>query len=666
MDLFTMGGWDTKAGDTRKALLTRLYLAPNVVCSGESVMVRNFIYRFRLVVLGIIAVAILTGCSNERVNGSSPYQVPKHLDDGWETASLADAGFDSQKLAAMIEDIQDGGFENLHSLLIVKDGRLVFEEYFRGHNPASIDDVASVTKSITSIMVGVAIDQGLIEGTDQYLVELLQSYAQVINADPLKQKLQLWHILSMTSGIEWDEETYPYGSLQNDATLMERHPDPVQFILDRPVIREPGEQFHYSGANSMLLSAVLQQTTGMTVAEYTRVYLFEPLGINQYHWDAYADGHTNTDGGLSLHPRDMAKIGQLMLNQGQWNGVQIVSPGWVAESTRAHTRVMFSVQYGYQWWREKQTILLQTVEPYFAAGYGGQLITVYPDQDMVVVVTGKTANHDENSARYMFLRGTYILPATISDLASKIILWGWYLLTLGSMVAVVLDIVQKRFQGLGSVYWLLITALLGPLGIGVYYLSLRNRRTRKAPGWKALGISAFIAAGNIAGTILLAVFQALFLPEGSMILLLIPVSFLVTWLAFIAPLVVTTRGLPYRDAVRKTLLTAFISACFALAGIFPVLILLSFRWQGIELTILLLWTMMTACSLAGAVVVYPFNLWMVCHKLDFWPNGQVIGDGLKPESLDKRLLGFRDAWGAFLLGLILMIAVFGFLIMNLS
>ena len=320
---------------------------------------------------------------------------------------------DSRKLAAMMGDIKDGGFENLHSLLIVKDGKLVFEEYFRGNNQNSTHFVASVTKSVTSILIGIAIKQGLIEGTNQYLTELLPSYADILNADPLKQKLQLKHILTMTSGLEWDESSYPYGDARNDATAMERNTNAVLFVLDRPIVREPGAQFQYCGGNSMLLSAILEEATGMTVADYAKVNLFEPLGISQYEWKAYADGHTNTDGGLFLRPRDMAKIGQLMLNKGQWNGVQIIPAEWVAESTQARISAGLGVQYGYQWWRENQAIYLETVNPYFAAGYGGQLISVYPDQNMIMVFTSDDSSHAVNSSRIMFLRNKYLLPATI-------------------------------------------------------------------------------------------------------------------------------------------------------------------------------------------------------------------------------------------------------------
>lgn len=279
-------------------------------------MNHNLLIKIHVFVLCLVIASFVASCSGPEVGTTYQYQVPARLADGWEPASLEEADLDLERLVAMMEDIQDGGFENLHSLLIVKDGRLVFEEYFRGHNQRNIDYIASVTKSVTSILIGIAIDQGFIEGSDQYLVELLPSYADVINADPLKQKLQLWHLLSMTSGLEWDEGTFPYGDSRNDATAMERSPNAVLFVLNRPVIREPGDQFQYSAANPMLLSAILQEATGMTVAEFAKLYLFEPLGISQYQWDAYADGHTHTDGGLSLRPRDMAKIGQLMLNGG--------------------------------------------------------------------------------------------------------------------------------------------------------------------------------------------------------------------------------------------------------------------------------------------------------------------------------------------------------------
>ncbi len=293
----------------------------------------------------------------------------------------------------------------------------------------------------------------------------------------------MWHLLTMTSGIEWDEETYTYGNPKNDATFMENSPDPVKFILDRPIIREPGTQFQYSGANSMLLSAIMKEVTGMSLEVFAKSNLFDPLEINRYQWDSYVDGHTNTDGGLGLRPRDMAKIGQLMLNKGQWNGDQIISQEWVNESTQAHTSVMPGIQYGYHWWLENQAILFENVEPYFAAGYGGQLITVYPDQNMIIIVTGETANHDENTSRYIYLRNQYLLSATIPATLSKVILWSWYLLTAGGLIFLIVEIAKGQLRGFGwSTYWLLNVALFGPLGLVTYLRSYRNSYTMKASG----------------------------------------------------------------------------------------------------------------------------------------------------------------------------------------
>jgi hypothetical protein len=189
-----------------------------------------------------------------------------------------------------------------------------------------------------------------------------------------------------------------------------------------------------------------------------------------------------------------------------------------------------------------------------------------------------------------------------------------------------------------------------------------------APGWKTLGLSVFLSTGNVIAVILLAVFQRLFLPGGSVILLVIPLSFLVNWLVFVTPLTTATQGLQYWKAARQTLLTAFIASCFTLAGMLPVLVLLSFRWfpNDVDLTSPLFWIMMTACGIAGAVVVYPFCYWMAHRNLDIWPARMIDGYRMEPAGNEKRLPKLRDAWGALLLGLIIPIALVGALIMLLS
>lgn len=167
----------------------------------------------------------------------------------------------------------------------------------------------------------------------------------------------------------------------------------------------------------------------------------------------------------------------------------------------------------------------------------------------------------------------------------------------------------------------MIGAMYGPIGVGAYILSYRNQHSMKAPGWRALGISVFFVTGNITGFILLALFQTLFLLESSVFLLVIPVSFLVSWLAFIAPATTIRRGTQYWKAVLQTLLTAVVSTCLTLIGIIPVLILLFIRWFPTEININspLFWITMPACAIAGAVVVYPYSYWVARRNLNFWP-----------------------------------------------
>jgi hypothetical protein len=190
----------------------------------------------------------------------------------------------------------------------------------------------------------------------------------------------------------------------------------------------------------------------------------------------------------------------------------------------------------------------------------------------------------------------------------------------------------------------------------------------KAPGMTALGIGVFSATGNIVGLILLIVFQVLLLPGGSVILLVLPVAFLVSWLVFIAPLVAFTSRARYWKALRQTFLAALISSCFIVAGIFPVLAFLSIRWflYGFDLASPMFWVMMTACGIAGGLVVYPYSLWLARRNLDFWPVMKVEGQEIEITADERRLPTLRNAWAALLLSLIVFIAVFGALVVSLS
>jgi CubicO group peptidase (beta-lactamase class C family) len=346
------------------------------------------------------------------------YQIPTRTDDGWETSSLVEEGVDSGRIADLMRSIHSGGLENIQGVLLVKNGKLVFEEYFDGYDRDIKHHVASVTKSIASVVIGIAIDQGFIDGMaqgglDRSVLDLFPEYATVINADPAKRNLLFKHILSMSAGLEWDEQSYPYDDPRNDWYRANHGPDSVSFVLQKPVVVAPGTEFAYNGGLSILLSALIKNSSGMHTAEFAEGYLFGPLGIEDYAWDAVNDGLTDTDGGLHMRPRDMAKIGCLLLNGGRWKGNQIVSQAWVNESTRVHISTGMGPGYGYQWWRGKLFVSDQSIKTFFASGHGGQKIFMFPTLDLVVALTHQVFDNPFGDLRNVAMLTRHIIPATL-------------------------------------------------------------------------------------------------------------------------------------------------------------------------------------------------------------------------------------------------------------
>jgi CubicO group peptidase (beta-lactamase class C family) len=292
-------------------------------------------------------------------------------DDVLGTSTPADEGVDPAKIEEMLGEIREGDLGYLDSVLLVKNGKIILEEYFHGYEPGRLHDTASVTKSVTSALIGIAIEQA------------------------------------------WDEESFPYSHAENDCYQMKFSGDAPGFALERPIIHEPGSNFQYACANTMLLSAIIEANTGLGADEYAEEHLFRPLGISNYAWDHYGDGLTETEGGLSLVPVDMAKIGYLFLNQGSWNGTQIINPGWIEESTGPHIATgSLGAEYGYQWWRIEGIVAGQEVEAFFASGLGGQNIFVLPALDLVVVFTAPLDTPDGNLQNTLVLQD-YILPAVL-------------------------------------------------------------------------------------------------------------------------------------------------------------------------------------------------------------------------------------------------------------
>ena len=313
---------------------------------------------------------------------------------GWRTSSPEEQGLDSQKIAQMLAVIQKQNLD-FHSFLIIRNGCLVSETYFGAYQQNTQHNLYSCTKSFTSTLIGIALDKGYIPRIDQPVVDFFPGYT-FANLDGQKQSLTLEHVLTMRSGLDWDEGDPIYQEMRQSQ-------DWVQYVLDKPMGSPPGSQFNYNSGGSHLLSAILQQATGMNPRDFAEQYLFQPLGISDAAWEANAAGIPVGGWGLQLAPREMAKLGYLYLRNGLWEGKQIVSAQWVKIATQHHTKTYddMSLGYGYHWWT------VPSLSAYEALGRYGQMILVIPGSDLVIVTTAGMENYD---GTYQLIE-QYIVPA---------------------------------------------------------------------------------------------------------------------------------------------------------------------------------------------------------------------------------------------------------------
>jgi CubicO group peptidase (beta-lactamase class C family) len=386
---------------------------------------------FRTTLLSFLFFSCLVFIS--RKDGTPPqplyqYSIPVVDNDGWVTDSVQAVGLDSIPLENMMNFVNSSNdVYDIHSILIIKNGRLVFEEYFRGFtfNAAEpnncmgdyilydryfADSLCSVTKTFTGALVGIAIDHGFIKNENERLFSYFQDYSD-LNDDERKDRIEIRHLLSNTSGLYWPEWDSDPMDPQNPIPGMWRAADPIRFILDRAMVYEPGVMFNYNGGNTNLLGEIVKRASGSNADQFSRQYLFRPLGVTDLRWIYFPNGMIFTSGDLYLRPRDMAKFGQLFLNGGEWNGTRIISEDWVNKSLQEWISPIpnnFADAYGYTWWIESFQIEGHTVLTQSARGWGGQYIFLIPEKEMVVVLTAGNY-YTFNYAKDIFKK--YILPA---------------------------------------------------------------------------------------------------------------------------------------------------------------------------------------------------------------------------------------------------------------
>ncbi len=282
----------------------------------------------------------------------------------------------------------DARLKNIDSMLIVRNGRLILEEYFNGYKRESLHTIQSVTKSFTSALIGIAVNEGALKSVDQRVLSFFPD-SLTRDVDSRKAAMTIRDILTMRTGTDY-AEGYP-GSPHDTLNSLRRGWD--TFYLDRPMIANPGERFQYDSGGVILLSSILKNSIGVHADVYAARKLFPLLEIRSYRWYRNADGHPHTGGGLFLRPMDMAKLGLLYLQDGKWNGVQVVPEAWVKESVTRQVSFKdasgFETGYGYLWWILKPDPRDPSGQPVYAAyGYMGQYVFVVPAYRMVVVFTG--------------------------------------------------------------------------------------------------------------------------------------------------------------------------------------------------------------------------------------------------------------------------------------
>jgi CubicO group peptidase (beta-lactamase class C family) len=304
----------------------------------------------------------------------------------WPAGSPEAHGFDSSLLAEGMLTIQES-LPAVNSLTIAHNGELILDAAFYPYDGSTPHEVASVTKSMTTTLIGIAIDQGKLAIDDPVLAFFPDR--QIANRDARKEAMTVGDLASMTSGLACEAEP-------DEPTLaaMVASDDFVQFTLDLPMVAEPGTTFSYCSPATHLLSAILTEATGMTEQEFAQEFLFEPLGFGTVYWPVDPQGYSHGWGDVLVYPADAVKLGQLWVNNGMWNGQQVVSPEWVeaAVSIQASTGDE-ETDYGYGWWVERES---EVGGEFAAMGRGGQSVTVFPALGIVIGITGSGGEYDDN------------------------------------------------------------------------------------------------------------------------------------------------------------------------------------------------------------------------------------------------------------------------------
>lgn len=374
-----------------------------------------------LIAFSALTILILgLSCEKDPVNPEDQaiYGIPVQLNDGWEISTPTIQNMDINKIQTLSSKFQNGDYGQVDGFLIARNNKLIWEEYFNNYQVDKLHLCYSVSKSVNSALLGIAMSNGYLDSVNQKIKSFFPEYAQVFNQSSRKNDLSLFHLLTMSSGLQWNELQVPYSDPANNWNQMTSEYDLIKYVLERPARKDPGTVFEYNSGLSVILGETLSRATGTSVVNFATENLFNPLGITDFYWemcDTDTNDLTDTGGGLRLRPRDMAKIGQLYLDNGNYKGNQIISEQWVENSLEPRLEAWNPMYYGYQWWAIKYTRVPQpgvyeTCYIHTAIGYSGQYIFLVPVNNLVVVMTGTNGQDGTNYYDIMF---NHVLEAVL-------------------------------------------------------------------------------------------------------------------------------------------------------------------------------------------------------------------------------------------------------------
>ncbi|MCQ4165887.1 serine hydrolase domain-containing protein [Tahibacter harae] len=344
---------------------------------------------------------------------------PPESDAQWPAADAAALGWDTARLDAAAAKVADQSYPGITSLLVAAQGRLVYEQYFNGGSRDTLNDMRSATKTVTALLLGAAVDRGLIKDEQQRVYPFFRDKVALRRLDARRAAITLQDLLTMSAAWECDDENaFSTGNEER----MYLSADWVQFVLDlpprgyapwqsRPADSPYGRTFSYCTAQSFLLGAVIERAARQPLAQFARAVLEQPLGIDRVQWNRASEGTGMGGGGTRYRARDIARIGELLRDGGQWRGRQVISAAWITAMLTPRAVPREAVEYGYQLWRFR--FPLQGRDEWFWAmsGNGGNYVFVSPQRGLVAVITSTAYNQRESHRRSQEIFRDYVLAA---------------------------------------------------------------------------------------------------------------------------------------------------------------------------------------------------------------------------------------------------------------